>query len=351
MSKRLWRLSFVVCAGVGFGTGCTAPGPTAPANSPVGGPRYAAGVPGTDCVEGCLEQDPDPAAAGYFIPGTLYKPEGCASGNGDWDEDGLNDNCEYTLALTFAPEMSYQGADDLNREPRWSARWTDDDPDNQSVDIMYLQSYWMDMGDYGTSSVTCSAIGFTLDGGCNGHLGDSEWIQLRVKYNSDLKHWILIGAWSSVHETTMDNIYIAADTVIALRMAALQYDIPALLEVPDKKGGFPRFYAADGKHGNYPTNAYCDAHGGILPTGINSGSDNCDGYRYTTRLEVPFTGNVGSSSHNLINCVPTARTDHPVYSAGYQVCYWSGSSFGGWFNAAGAGTSAAYGPKLVARGF
>jgi hypothetical protein len=149
---------------------CGAPAPSLPERSTQPLQSSLSGFDVTPmCVEGCLDPDPEPEAVGYFLPGTRNQWLYCADGNADFDQDGLDDGCEYTLALTFAPELSFGLGDDVNREPRWAAQWLDGDPGSRTVRIAYLHSYWMDMGDGGTSSDLC--IRFRL---CKGHAGDSE---------------------------------------------------------------------------------------------------------------------------------------------------------------------------------
>lgn len=300
---------------------------------------------GSRCVEGCLDVDPDPNAVGYFLPGLENQFAHCADGDLDQDQDGLDDGCELALALAFAPQMSFAVGDEVRREPRWAAEWLDGDPGSYTVRIAYLQSYWMDMGDGGTSSSLCETLalappwaGFwTSLSTCNGHAGDSEWIRLDVKYNPTTQHWFLVGAKYSAHEWHV-NFILQADSTLAT-LPEVFPTFSAIMEYPDKRGGFPRAYAADRKHANYPTRAFCDFHGGVKH-GLNTGSDVCSLPRYLQRLEVPVVGNIGSRSHQFVNCVETQRLDHPNYGSSLQECYWSGwSIFKGWFNA-GSGASA-----------
>lgn len=299
------------------------------------------------CVEGCLDPDPAPNAVGYFLPGLENQWAACADPSTDQDYDGLDDNCEFKLALTFAPELRYLIGDEVRREPRWAAEWLDGDYGSKTVRIAYLLSYWMDMGDGSTSLSTCQAVGFTFSSSCNGHAGDSEFIRLDVKYNPVTKHWFLADALYSAHEWHV-NFSLAADS--SLTGYAVGYDLPnqyATMEYPDgKRGGYPRSYVADWKHANYPTDSYCDAHGGVIPTlDIMTDSDDCSTPRSSARVEVLSNRNIGSRAYPSSNCVTTSDPNHPMYSSGNQECYWSSwSEFKGWFTVApGALASGVYG--------
>lgn len=297
------------------------------------------------CVEGCLDPDPDPEAVGYFLPGTRNQWLYCADGNADFDQDGLDDACEYTLALTFAPELSFGLGDDVNREPRWAVQWLDGDPGSRTVRIAYLHSYWMDMGDGGTSTNPCGwwGVGPGNLEDCGGHAGDSEWIWLDVTYNLVTKHWYVSDAKYSAHtwhvnfalNTSDSTLYVDSSSDGGGPWLARNY-----LEYPDKRGGYARAYVADRKHANYPTKAYCDGPGGV------GGADECSNPRVLTRLEVLPEMNIGSRHSPFLDCVTTARTDHPAYGLGRVECYWttpSGSQhFRGWFPGTQGGSSTPY---------
>lgn len=158
-----------------------------------------------------------------------------------------------------------------------------------------------------------------------------------MKYNPTTQHWFLAGAKYSAHEWHV-NYVLKADSTLAT-IPEVFPTFSATMEYPDKLGGFPRAYAADRKHANYPTRAFCDAHGGVKH-GLNTGSDTCDLPRYLQRLEVPVEGNIGSRNHQFFNCVGTQRADHPNFGTSLEECYWSSwAIFHGWFNA-GSGASA-----------
>lgn len=289
------------------------------------------------CVEGCNDPDPDPDAVGYFLPGLENQFAHCSDGDIDLDQDGLDDGCELALALAFAPQMSFAYGDDVNREPRWAAQWLDGDPGSYTVRIAYLHSYWMDMGDGGTSGGFACAGGFLAGYPCDeGHAGDSEWIRLDVKYNPANNHWFLADAKYSAHTWHVDFSRRASDSALYVSASSDGgggHLFRNYMEYPDKRGGFPRAYAADRKHANYPTEAYCDGPGGA------GGADDCTHPRYLTRLTVSPGANLGSRHAPFLDCVATTRTDHPAYGLGRQECYWTNTpspgQFRGWFPVAG----------------
>lgn len=286
--------------------------------------------------------DPDSAAVGYWLPGTENQWGHCADPDNDQDLDGLDDECEFALALVFRPELSFSVGDELRREPRWAAQWVDGESESRTVRIAYLLSYWMDLGDGGTSQSTCSIFAlFPVPGllssldTCGGHAGDSEWIRLDVTYNIDSEHWFVSDAALSAHEWDVD-FQLGQDSTLRSVVEVFPSYVTSM-EYGDRKGGFPKVYVADRKHANYPTKQYCEDHRGVKK-GLNSMSDTCTLPRYTERLAVSSNQNIGSRSHQFINCVSTQRSDHPNYGSSLQECYWSSwSNFRGWFDTSGGG--------------
>lgn len=341
------RLAFCILV-PGMVLSCSAPAmpPTATSDHQVlpssGGKR---GAPPSFCVEGCLGTDPDPAAVGYWLAGAENQWEHCADPDNDQDHDGLDDECEYTLALSFRPEMSFGPGDDVRREPRWAAEWLGGEAETRTVRIAYLPSYWMDMGDGGASHSNCETFSlFPVPGflmsleTCGGHAGDSEWIRLDIRYNATSQHWYVAGALYSAHEWHVDFQLLTDSTLRSVPESWPSY--AADVEYIDKRGGYPRAYVADRKHANYPTRQFCNDHGGV-DQGVNSASDSCTLPRTLERLEVSMAQNIGSRAYPFINCVATQRLDHPSYGGGKQECYWSSwANFAGWFNTSGGGGSA-----------
>lgn len=327
---------FLSCAAL-LTLGCS--GPTIPDEVREGPWTAGAGPLPAFCVEGCLDEDPDSNAVGVFLPGAENQLEHCATPAIDEDEDGLDDNCELALAYEFRPLMSFLIGDEVRREPRWAAEWLGGEAEASfTVRIAYLQSYWMDMGDGGTSMVTCTMFGFTFVTSCHGHAGDSEFIRLDVKYNSSTMHWYVVDAMYSAH-TSHVHFDLQADS--SLKQVSCSGSPCYMVYPSGKKGHYPQAFAADWKHANYPSDATCDAGG-------TGNSDDCSTPRTTTRLEVGYDANIGSREYPLIaTCVGTARTDHPAYGGSNTECYWGTTPFKGWFTVGSGGSTAdPYGPIL-----
>ena len=120
------------------------------------------------------------------------------------------------------------------------------------------------------------------------------------------------------------------------------------MEYPDRTAGYPRVYVADRKHANYPTNSYCDQHGGE-PLGIHTNSDDCDSQRTSIRLEVGPQKNIGSRSSPFLDCMVTDSTNHPTTIVGRTECYWTVKPFTGWYGV--APSAGAYSDHLNVIGF
>ena len=283
------------------------------------------------CVEGCLDPDPDPSAPGIYLAGANMTAAGChASGMPDADLDGLSDACEAQLTVAFSPLLSFYQYDQVDHEPRFFAHPLD----FGRVRLGYLLGYYYDVGNLTSVRTTCE-LGLTIPilgdffnwvagGGvesCRGHLGDSEWIALDVRYETSSGHWVLQHARLSEH-----------GTVRLIPGGTKSY--PTALSYPEKAGGYPLIWVADGKHANYESNAACDAGGA-------AGSDNCfDSPRETHRVNVMASGgNIGSWAVHLIDGVQSINPSHPAYlfGPGYTRTeyYFTPSDFYGWYPGTG----------------
>jgi len=306
-------------------------GPNPPANAKAITP---------DCYEGCSDPDPDPEAPGYFIAGAMYQYDGCTETDYDADQDGLDDYCEIALANLFRPALSVYEYDQVGREPRFAAEklpWG-------GVRIIYLLGYYYDVGNMSGSRNFCETaiasplnwltlgwLGEELET-CRGHIGDSEWILLDLGFDSTSKHWVLEKATLSAHESTPTYYPGSAG-------------YPTALSYPEKAGGYPLIWVADGKHANYPTQSACNAGGTIA-------SDNCRSNRTVERLTFPpgGSGNIGSWAVKFVDCVGTTNTSHPALAvtggATREECYFTGSSFRGWYGTGYSGSSDPYSTML-----
>jgi hypothetical protein len=328
-TRRRLRLPFVVTVVMGLLAAC-ATEPVSPA-----GPNTLSTAAAVDegggvapsCIEGCLDPDPAPAAPGIYLAGNALSLEGCfILGQPDADADGLSDRCESQLAVEFAPEMSFYLYDQVERETRWFAHPLP----SGSIRLGYLLGYYYDVGTISGSRSRCELL-LTLPpleffvemifGGqaetCRGHLGDSEWVALDVRWNPVTRHWVLQTAMLSAHESV--GVFTAGSD-----------EYPTGLVYPTHAGRHPRVWVADGKHANYPGDAACDAGG-------TRGSDNCiNSPRYLHRVNVMAAGgNVGSWLAPLVDCVTSINPSHPaiLWGPGYtrSECYFTNQRFYGWY--------------------
>lgn len=310
--------------------GCTSP-PTSP-DEPISAiAAVQGGGPEPDCIEGCLDPDPNPSAPGLYIAGTAYTGDGCMEYGGDLDYDGLSDECEHQLALHFAPLLSFVYADDVRREPRYAAQWVG----SGVVRIAYLLSYWMDNGAPG------APLCMPWFEGCAGHVGDSEYIALDLAFSSATQHWRVVGAALSAHETP----YVCSESqsVVVCPLPKIGWK-SGNLQFPGHPQAAPLIFVSDGKHANYPSDAACDAGGTYH-------SDDCSSPRYTDLVQVSQSNNIGSRDHRLIDGVTTSNSTHPVDSSQYIEYYWTSQDFHGWFSPSISATSRPYSTILTELGF
>lgn len=325
-------LRAVFLAGVLFvSSSCSSPIPTEPEQPSMQFGRLGGGGIQPMCVEGCLDPDPAPSAPGIYIPGTAYSLEGCSEFGGDVDYDGLSDECEHQLALTFAPLLSFVYGDDVRRDPKYAAQWHS----AGVVRVAYLLSYWMDNGAPG------APLCIPQFPGCAGHAGDSESIVLDLSYHATSQHWRVIRAYLSVHGEQ----YVCMESGTSLPCIPPHPRFQAgTLQFPGHPQAVPLVLVADGKHANYPTDSACDSGG-------HYGSDECDSPRYLDVVLVSQSNNIGSRSHPLIDGITTGNPSHPVYANQYVEYYWTSQPFRGWFSPSIPTTSNAYSAILADCGF
>lgn len=320
--KRQLFSCVVIAVVVGSVPGCTesAQEPTAPEPAQTTSKLNEIVIP--LCQVGCLDVDPFPNAPGYFL-GSGVTPSLCFYGDyTDGDQDGLGDFCEKKLAAAFAPQLYYYNFDNVAREPRWAARIMSGD-----VLIAYLLSYYRDEGSTNTSHCQLPFISPE----CAGHNGDSEYIMLRVYYTEATQHWVLGVAQYSQH--TGWATYLGGTN-----------PYPTQLYYPDRPGGYPRSYVAQGKHANYASISECNSGGG-------GGTDYCGDVNTAARVSGGEWLNIGSRQYPFIDCVATSNTMHPQYGNGRLECYWTNQSFFGWYSSAQGDPPTSYSTHLANFGF
>ncbi|MBP9198415.1 MAG: hypothetical protein KBF47_00290 [Gemmatimonadales bacterium] len=283
------------------------------------------------CQLGCVEQDPDPAADGYWLGGGITDVVCFNGSQTDSDGDGLSEFCERNLASAFAPELYYKDYDEVGREPKWVARPL---PDG-TVRIGYLLAYYRDAGS--------SSFGCTLPGApssCYGHNGDSEAIALDVEYDEGTKHWKLQEARYSQHGDFVT--YDAYSCTFVYNVGCLY------LVYPDKDRGYPRAYVAEGKHANYATRSECN-HGGF------GNSDTCTSVNTAARVVAGSSAtNLGSRGvHSAAqDCMVSSNPSYIYYGAWRTECFWTVKAFRGWIpDTVGGASSSDYSGILGDLGF
>jgi hypothetical protein len=303
---------------------------------------------------GGFATDPNPSAVGYWM-GTTVTPSTCISPSGagisDADYDGLSDYCESLLAAKFRPALTLSAYDcNPGMEPYWAAKVFPNE--GNVVRVAYLFSYYEDCGAPDTYSIGCTllhAVGNlgTLAGLlptysvgplvvssedlCAGHQGDSEFVLEDLAFDGASQHWYVRRTFFSAHWRTDGD--------------HSRWTATSGLEYPDKYGGYPRVWVAEGKHANYPTRYACSNQGGAADTcqsNPNGGTQIRQGQLY----------NVGSAQQPFINaqtCV-TGGALVQYYPDLYGIeCYWKPADlFGGWSKYPEASDASPYYTILIA---
>lgn len=283
---------------------------------------------------GCPTCDPDPSpgAPGIWLgyrntsENCFVTPGGLASG--DYDVDGLRDDCEVYLAQYFAPMLAtdpWEGL--LGREPLWAARWSTDFGVDAAA-VFYMPAYYYDGG---THALMCNAPWPLPVHECDPHWGDSEFVELYIVYNAFTHHWELYRAYLSKHYGTGSR-------------SLSRYINAIYLQYPGKYLGYPRVWVARSKHANYKSQSDCNS-GGFLNV------DDCSANSDSGRLSMPpgtswSNRNVGSA---VVHYIDQIRSIYYPFSYTGVEYIWQGVPFCGWDAAAGntRGTCAtSYTPHL-----
>jgi hypothetical protein len=236
--------------------------------------------------------DPSPDAAGVWLgssitPANCFTLGGGAIAAGDADRDGLKESCEFALARSFAPMMSFHPSEDcVHAEPYWAAKRFP----NGYVNIAYLLSYWRDCGYPGAPT------------GPTGHWGDSEMVTVMVGFNATTQHWETERAWTSAHWNTSNEHSV--------------WTPASQLDYMFRGRAFPVIYVAENKHANYPE-----------PCADAFLRDWCGGYNmwFWGRVPVISSRNVGSRYVDLVGCVASAELN-----TSRTECFYQSKPFAGW---------------------
>jgi len=168
----------------------------------------------------------------------------------DADGDGLNDTCEYMLAVAFAP-LLVQG---IEVEAGWPASSTLPTIPGEylfavgkgnagyAARIAYLPAYYKDRG----------AVTYAGEGS---HSGDSEFIMVDLAYNTQTGRWYTARVFLSAHCGAYDPIL----QVIPVGPNCHWYGPDDFAYVDGVRWGAPVVWVADWKHANYTSSSACQS--------------------------------------------------------------------------------------------
>jgi hypothetical protein len=254
-----------------------------------------------------------------------WTPTLCRAAVRDRDADGLDDECELSLAHAFAPELRVDPRDCI---------WTADARGNrldggylfaveaglagERLRIAYLPAYVRDCGWHGPPCVTRAR-------GCSAHDGDSELIVVAARYDSSTDRWLAEAVFLSAH--------CFGRSAGRCRWYERE-ELRRFAWAGDSHRGAPRVWVARGKHGNYPSPEACDSG--------HWAYDSCDGNSVTYRFPVSSAAqNIGSRRHPLppageeahAGCIEASAVVRRVsaVAAGTRECFWDPAlPFRGW---------------------
>ncbi len=199
--------------------------------------------------------------------GTIPYGDNCWGTGTDADRDGLNDDCEYQVALWFMPLFWLEsGESGYGRRPYFAVK--SQSFSTRTLRIFYLDTFFEDTG------VT------------TGHDGDPEFQLLEIHYSAG--RWYLDWAYLSAHRKS------SCDSSAWYSYDQLEYD-----RSDSRNGyrGWPTLYVAEDKHATYNNLTTCD-NGCFL-------QDFCSRYasQYLDTSSRLVSRNVGSTAVPLINQV------------------------------------------------
>ena len=244
--------------------------------------------------------DPCPGCTGVFLTGAAADFDVCTlSPSTDVDRDSVDDRCEYNLALAFSPEMFVSPQDDdPSRETYWVAQRSSDPFLTNAISVFYLLGYHQDTGHP------------------SGHWGDSEFIELVIRFDSTLSdpiagtagRWVLQNALYSAHYQTL------GDRTTRYSYNDLEYPV-------GKYRDNPIVWVAEDKHANYNHQSSCWSP--LTP------EDRCNTNVSIGRVEVLSGRNLGSEWARFKNCVYSSLPASQGY-LGIECLWTRGDTFAGW---------------------
>ncbi|NMO14331.1 hypothetical protein HPC49_38485 [Pyxidicoccus fallax] len=169
-------------------------------------------------------------AAPARADGLSFIPYGdnCWGSGTDADVDGLNDDCEYQVALAFMPLFWFDSGESGHaRRPYYAVK--SHSFSTRTLRVFYLDTFFEDTG------VT------------TGHDGDPEFQIFEVHYSAG--RWYLDWAYLSAHRKS------SCDSSAWYSYDQLEYDLG---DARNAYRGWPTLYVAEDKHATYNTLATCD---------------------------------------------------------------------------------------------
>ena len=167
-----------------------------------------------------------------------------ANPQSDADMDGVDDQCELSVAQAFAPQLVYaNGETSSARKTYWAARKNPTGKE-RSLRIFYALSYLSDTGIVTESNNTSHVL---MPSGKWGHFGDSEFIVIDVgAQQDDDTIWMLDQVFLSAHFNTLTD-------------DSRWHPASDFKEWPSSTYGAPRVYVSWSKHANYVSSDGCSA--------------------------------------------------------------------------------------------
>ncbi|HET6229237.1 MAG TPA: hypothetical protein VFE05_04100 [Longimicrobiaceae bacterium] len=253
--------------------------------------------------------DPSPGSPGVFL-GTGTTQTTCVVGPpggfaaGDLDRDGMVDQCEFSIARSFAPQLHMHPSELCAAgEPAWATA-----PKNGEVWIAYMPAYYWDCG-------------YENLGRYDAHTGDSEMIIVVVQFSPSTQHWVFRRMWTSAH-------YNEAHLGISTDYSEWS---DTNIAFPVRTGAFPAVWVALDKHANYRSNGRCE--------GNSNAMERC-GDSFLNRFPVRADRNAGGPRADFLGCALSEVSPE----TNRRECFYTPdpSGFRGWHGMQVGGTATAY---------
>jgi hypothetical protein len=218
---------------------------------------------------------------GIPSPNQAYRLEAYCDMDSDMDMDGLDDGCEFDLALQFEPYLWFSLTEEGFRNDRIPHFAVEPGSDG-GVSIFYALSYFRDYGD-------------PTFGGMSNHPGDCEFLVVNLNAQWQLSHVFL----SSHHRMWNDSSKWCTPSEMDF-------------EVDDEGYSHPVIYVSEWKHSNYRNLKECDA-GSLY-------NDHCE-EGTLERVGIERDRNIGNPVEQIIDDVQL-NENHEFYWTLLNFCGW-----------------------------